>query len=157
MFYNKQEPFQQCPSKGNTIPKFDIFIEGQMIAPPGICFHPALYGLETIYKYYPQGTILAMVRDPAKWYQAIEVNGITNQLIQCNELYLDQTTRIGDRSLTMDDVKAFYNYHNDHVRKFVADHPTLNYIEINIDLPNAGKILEEKIGISADCWKYVPE
>ena len=156
-FYNKAEPFDSCPSKGNT-PKFDIFAEGHWIVPPGFCFHPSLLGMDTIFKYYPQATIVLTVRDSAKWYEATERNEkMAERLLECKDLYLDQQTRIGDRPLNRDDIKAFYNYHNDHVRKFIADHPTLNYLEINLDSPDVGKILEDKIGISAQCWKYVPE
>ena len=47
----------------------------------------------------------------------------------------------------------FYEAHNAMIRQFVRDRPSLTYIEVKLEAPDTGRILEEATGISADCWK----
>lgn len=54
----------------------------------------------------------------------------------------------------IEDFYNFYNWHNELIRKFVNDRPTINYIEIQLDSINTGIILEEKTGIKSTCWKH---
>ena len=47
----------------------------------------------------------------------------------------------------------FYDWHNDMVRQFAKDHPSLTYIEVKLEDDNLGKVMEEKLGVTAECWK----
>lgn len=48
---------------------------------------------------------------------------------------------------------GFYDWHNEMVRQFVRDHPSITYIEGQLEDENLGSVLAEKLGIEADCWK----
>ena len=61
-------------------------------------------------------------------------------------------TGVGNPDTDPQAFAAFYDWHTAHVREFCLQHPSLTYIEVALESPMLGKILEEKIGISASCW-----
>ena len=46
----------------------------------------------------------------------------------------------------------FYNRQAQRVRDFVEDHPSHTLVEVTIDQPNAGQVMEDAFGISSSCW-----
>lgn len=48
---------------------------------------------------------------------------------------------------------AFYHRQAERIRQFVAENPSHTLVEVAIDKPEAGKIMEDAFGISAEaCW-----
>lgn len=48
---------------------------------------------------------------------------------------------------------AFYDAHNEMIRQFVRDRPSLTYVEVELESPDTGRFLADVTGIPADCWK----
>ena len=48
---------------------------------------------------------------------------------------------------------SVYDGHNAMVRQFVADRPSLTYVEAKLEAPETGTILAEATGIDMACWK----
>jgi hypothetical protein len=56
--------------------------------------------------------------------------------------------------LTDEDFANFYTQQVERVRGFANAHPSLNYIEVELEDPDIGKILEDRVGIEASCWGH---
>jgi hypothetical protein len=52
------------------------------------------------------------------------------------------------------DLIAFYHFQVQHVREFAKNHPSLTYIEIQLENDDNGRILEEATGVSRECWGH---
>lgn len=48
---------------------------------------------------------------------------------------------------------AVYDGHNAMIRQFVADRPSLTYVEAKLEAPETGTILAEATGIDVACWR----
>jgi hypothetical protein len=59
-----------------------------------------------------------------------------------------------NQTMTDHDLQVLYEWQVAYVRKFAKDHPSITYIEIQLEDPEAGYILEDYIGIPAKCWGH---
>ena len=61
-----------------------------------------------------------------------------------------------DQNMTDHDLEGLYMWQVDYVRQFATEHPSLTYIEIKLEDGDDknGAILEEAVGIPADCWGH---
>ncbi|KAL7574904.1 hypothetical protein ACA910_010734 [Epithemia clementina (nom. ined.)] len=113
------------------------------------CFYPSVDALESIYQYYPQATIILIVRNTTTWYRSMKDWGdgsLLDRWRPCN------ATGFPPFSASARDFKTFYEWHTDNLRKFAALHSSINYIELELESTENGKILEDKVGIPAHCW-----
>ena len=51
-----------------------------------------------------------------------------------------------------EDMIRFYYQQAERILNFVAEHPSLHLVEVAIDQPNAGQVMEDAFGISQQCW-----
>jgi len=58
------------------------------------------------------------------------------------------------KDLTDEDFANFYTQQVQRVRDFTASRSSLNYIEVSLEDPNIGQILEDRVGIDASCWGH---
>jgi hypothetical protein len=58
------------------------------------------------------------------------------------------------RNVTDEDIRLFYEWQVGHVRRFAQAHPSMTYIEVDLEANATGSILEDKIGIPAHCWGH---
>jgi hypothetical protein len=65
-----------------------------------------------------------------------------------------RTSGFPARDGTVEDFREFYEWHKEMIRTFALDHPSWTYIEVDLESPLAGELLEERIGISAECWGH---
>lgn len=118
---------------------------------PGLqCFFPSIDGLDAIYNSYPNATFMNVVRDTEAWYTSLKTWSHSSLFVRFR---LCNATGFPNGQSTREDFMAFYEAHNEMIRQFVRDRPSLTYIEVKLESPDTGRILEEKTGISADCWK----
>jgi hypothetical protein len=75
-------------------------------------------------------------------------------LMKCTDLWTTQQQDVGNRTLTRDDILRFYDWHTEHVRSFAAAHPSMTYIEVKLESDDTAQILEDQIGIPAQCWGH---
>ncbi|CAB9496341.1 expressed unknown protein [Seminavis robusta] len=114
---------------------------------PGSCFYPSIHGgLEALYESYPQATILNIVRNTDAW---------VNSTSEFNNLW----TRWGEKcdkfpgpKATREDYTKFYDGHTEMIRQFAKEHPSMTYLEIPLESPDTGKMLEEATGVNQSCW-----
>ena len=55
---------------------------------------------------------------------------------------------------SVEDFREFYEWHKDLIRTFALEHPSWTYIEVDLEDPEAGQILEDRTGIDASCWGH---
>jgi len=138
---------------------FDIYTDNANLKPPKSCFDPSVHGLDAIYESYPNATILLAVRSTQKWFDSVDRYRFRNwrllsDLKQCPDLWPTQQQDIGNRTLTDDDIKNFYDWHTEHVRNFAKNHPSMTYVEISLESKETGQILEDAVGIPSQCWGH---
>jgi hypothetical protein len=56
------------------------------------------------------------------------------------------------RNNSMEEFVEFYNKHNENIRQFSKQHPSITFVEFAIDSPNVGEYLELVTGIPSSCW-----
>lgn len=114
------------------------------------CYFPSIEGLEALYHSYPNSTFVHVVRDSKEWYMSLQKWSHSSLFIRfrmCN------TIGFPNGQSDANDFYEFYDWHNALIRQFVNDRPSINYIEVQLEDPNAGQILQDRTGISKDCWK----
>lgn len=130
---------------------YDVWTDNSLIRPP-ICWDPSVTDLEAIYEAYPNATLLLTTRDPKMWVHSVHHWGkLHSKLNRCDFLWPGQPST---RPLGLDDLRAFYVWHIEHVRNFAAQHPSMTYIEVGLEANETASILEDIIGIPASCWGH---
>jgi hypothetical protein len=113
---------------------------------PG-CFYPTLHGgLEHFFHSHPTGTILNVIRDAGQWYDsAMSWRKLPERLAkQC----VGFPSPDSSREVWMN----FYKWHTQHLRDFAQQHPSLAYLEVSLEAPETGEILQNHTGIPDFCW-----
>ncbi|KAL3773296.1 hypothetical protein ACHAW5_000243 [Stephanodiscus triporus] len=126
------------------------------------CFYSSLHdgGLEHIFKFYPRATIFMVHRKFEDWYESVSKWGRGRLFHKWRNAcgfagphsdVLNST----DKRCTQEDVtcwRSFYNAHTEKIRRFAIDHPSLTYLELQLDetTPSA---LELYTGISLECFQ----
>ena len=69
-------------------------------------------------------------------------------------MWTSQAQDIGNRTLTASDILRFYDWHTEHVRNFAMHNPSMTYVEVSLEADETGQMLEDAIGIPAQCWGH---
>jgi len=106
--------------------------------------------LPEIYRQFPNATWILNLRDSRRWLDSIDRwKDLRKRFI---DLHYPPDFFRGKGSDDEDMIK-FYNLQAQRVRDFVIKHPSLTLVEVQIDDPSAGKVMEDAFGISQLCWK----
>jgi hypothetical protein len=118
---------------------------------PAQCYYPAIEGLEEIYQWYPNSTLMLATRDTKTWQKsASKWSSITTRWESC-ELP-------GFTGTSPEAVQDFYEWHKELVRNFARNHPSMTFIEVALEDPTTPFILEKRTGVPASCFaKCKPE
>ena len=65
-----------------------------------------------------------------------------------------QTVGFPGKNASLEDFRGFYRWHQQFIREFAKSHPSMTYIEVPLEPETTATVLEEKIGVSADCWGH---
>jgi hypothetical protein len=114
------------------------------------CFYPSIDGLEAIYASYPYATFVNVVRNTEAWYESLKSWSHASLFVR---LRLCNATGFPNGQSDKQQFKDFYDGHNAMIRQFVADRPSLTYLEVALEAPETGAALSEATGIAATCWK----
>ena len=140
-------PFEGCG-------KYDVFADTgySLFVSPGIsdCYYPSISALPAIYKHYPNATIIMIARNSTSWLNSMQAWGDGSLLMRWKNCKM--TSHLPSTPNDPDAFRAFYEWHTEHVRNFAQQHPSLSYIEVELESPITGQILQEQIGIPASCW-----
>lgn len=136
--------------------QFDIFSDLSHFR-KGMCFEPSTaMQLESLYQYHPNMTLILAVRNSTAWVESVKKFWDLGNLIKstCQRPgYFTRWPR--DRNNRTDnDLQEMYEWQVGYVRQFANDHPSITYIEIQLEDLGNGEILEDHIGISASCWGH---
>ena len=112
------------------------------------CFYPSVHGLAYIAEYFPQATLLLTTRRNATtWAQSIRRwdshNKILHKWRRCDLFPSDLSTDA--------ELESFYEWHIRHVQDFVAAHPSLTLIQVNLEDDDAAEQMQAQIGVPAAC------
>lgn len=139
-------PFDGCG-------KYDVYTDtgfANYRKPQGsTCFYPSIDALDEIYKHYPNITFVMVVRNTTQWYDSMMKWGEGSLLSRwrpCN------ATGLPGFKSGPQDFLDFYDWHNENIRQFVKDKPSIKYIEVQLESNETGDILEREIGIPKKCW-----
>lgn len=115
------------------------------------CYYPLIDALEETYAAYPNATFLFVVRETNAWLDSMQSYH--------DGFIMDVWKRCRTRGFpgldgTLDDFRNFYEWHKDLIRSFAMEHPSLTYIEVELEAEETGDILQEKVGINATCWGH---
>jgi len=113
------------------------------------CYFPLIEGLPDFYRWYPNATIVLISRDTESWLRSVYTyrDGIIAEMWKrcfTGEHTLNLTTLEG--------LREFHKHHKQMIRNFVDSHPSLKYIEAELESEDIASQLEDKTGIPADCW-----
>lgn len=114
------------------------------------CYYPSIHGLPMIYKHYPNATIIMIARNSTAWLNSMQAWDNGSLLLRWKNCKL--AAHLTPTPDDPDAFRAFYEWHTQHVRDFAAQHPSMKYIEVSLESPLAGHVLEQEIGIPASCW-----
>lgn len=114
------------------------------------CYYPSVHGLQSFYQWYPNSTILLIKRKKELWRQSVR-NWKNGALVRkwrvCSSGF--PPSRATDSQL-----ESFYEEHATRIRDFVRARPSLSYVEIQLEDPDAGRQLEDALGIEKSCFKH---
>lgn len=127
--------------------KFDVY--GQLdIEVHDRCYFPQIEALEEIHKAHPNTTFIHNSRNVTDWVKSVRGwYDMADRLTKCN--ITGFPTGVGK---TDEELIRFFTSQRQRVRNFVAKHPSHQLVEIEIDSPDAGKVMEEAFGIDRKCW-----
>jgi hypothetical protein len=114
------------------------------------CYYPSISALEAIYNSYPNATIVLVVRNSSSWYNSLLQHGKGTLLQRWSHCHLPHFPR--EESPLPKDVIRFYEWHNENVRSFCQERPSLRYIEVELESNQTGQILKDTIGMPRTCW-----
>jgi hypothetical protein len=114
------------------------------------CYFPQIEALEQIHAAHPQSTFILNTRNTTRWVESLRAwSGMDRRLASCNITGLPEGVGLSDSEL-MD----FYESHTKRIREFVEQHPSHRLVEVVIDSPDAGQVLQDAFGISESCWGH---
>jgi hypothetical protein len=174
--YNCDSHIKRNTNNTGAVP-IDFYSDIGLQGPP--CYYASLHdgGLENIVRHYPNATILLVTRDAASWYHSmVKWGGIMGRWKKyCGfdgHLHTTTTTNSDNSTNDMEYWKNmyneiglskekeeiywinFYNAHTQKIREFVLQHLSLTYIEVEIENPNIGSILQHYTKVSPECVLY---
>jgi Sulfotransferase domain len=118
---------------------------------PSMCYYPSVHGgLEAIYQAHPFGTILNTIRDARSWYESAKkwAKLLKRWSIECEGF--------PPLSANATDWIDFYNIHTQQIRDFARTHPTMTYVEVDVDNKTETRdILAENFAFPDRCWGHV--
>lgn len=133
-----------------NIDHFDIFAQIDASLAGDRYFLPQISYTKSIYQAYPNATWILNRREPHKWLESM------NRWRDIRERFVGSTFKLKWFGVGVgrddEDMLKLYNYTLDHIRNFVADHPSITLVEVPVDEPDAGTILENAFGLPRSCW-----
>jgi hypothetical protein len=120
-----------------------------------ICYFPSLHDLDGLLSSTASPTFLLLTRNSAMWASELHSsNNLMGRLsVVCRDYGFPQTPFLPSERTDADVQKwaDFYDTHTESIRTFAAQHPSLTYIEVDME-EEPGDQLEAEVGITAECW-----
>lgn len=112
------------------------------------CFFPSVHALQE-FRQFDGASILLLKRDPKAWFDSLrrwDGGFLLNRMVEeCPGF---------PNSLDEGEWYKFYENHTESVRRFARENPSLAYLEVQLESPDAGRVLAGRLGISSKCWGH---
>mmetsp|Transcript_19131 Transcript_19131/g.31717 ORF Transcript_19131/g.31717 Transcript_19131/m.31717 type:complete len:279 (+) Transcript_19131:157-993(+) len=116
-----------------------------------VCYFPQIEALEEIHEAHPNATLLLNTRNLDNWAKSVRAfRGMGARLTRCNI-----TGFLPGVGSTNEQLKDLYVQQIRRVQTFVQKYPSHRLVQVAIDEPNAGEIMEASFGINRSCWGNV--
>ncbi len=151
-FLNGTSPFHGCETNVRTKKVVDVWTD--IGIPDDYCFYSSLHdgGLEHIAKFYPNATLLLVVRDSESWIASFKKwagGRLLKKWIDTCSFPLGKPVK--REEVTDRDWKDFYEAHTEKVRQFAKKHPHMTYVEVELGVSSAN-MMEFYSGIPRSCF-----
>jgi len=110
------------------------------------CHFPQIVNLEALHQEAPNATMVLSLRNMTRWVRSVKhwVGGdqrsMAARLTKCS---------YGPESKGEEDLIKWHHNHIQRIRDFVAKYPSHRLVEINIEDPRAGQIMERHFGAAS--------
>jgi len=110
------------------------------------CHYPQIHNLQQLYDEAPQATWILNRRNATKWAESVQNwHYLAVRMSRC------QGGPVSDEE---DDLVAWLYQHHNRIRSFVAEHPSLHLIEIDIEDPATAGIMARHFHLNASYWGH---
>ena len=144
-------PFEGCGVNYFNRTQTVVWSDTAYIGGENGCYNPNLQALDAIWEAYPHATLLLVRRNASAWYHSANSQRaafIPKWKAQCRDMPNQNKEELW---------VEFYNNYTERVRQFAEKRKgQMAYVEIELEDPNSGKILEDQMGLPASCWKNCP-
>jgi len=114
------------------------------------CYFPQVEVLEEIHKFHPTSTLILNQRNMKSWIRSVKKwHGLASRINRCNITGLPPGVGGKDHELAM-----FYEDQVKRVRDLVKRYPSHRLVEVFVDSPDAGEVMERAFGIDRNCWGH---
>lgn len=115
-----------------------------------VCYFPQIEALEEIHKAHPNATLLLNTRNLDNWAKSVRAfSGMGDRLTRCNITGFPPGVGSTDEQL-----KDLYVQQIHRVQTFVLKYPSHKLVQVAIDEPSAGEIMEASFGFNRSCWGH---
>eukprot|EP00521_Asterionellopsis_glacialis_P012530 CAMPEP_0195295912 /NCGR_PEP_ID=MMETSP0707-20130614/18322_1 /TAXON_ID=33640 /ORGANISM="Asterionellopsis glacialis, Strain CCMP134" /LENGTH=250 /DNA_ID=CAMNT_0040357251 /DNA_START=78 /DNA_END=830 /DNA_ORIENTATION=- len=129
--------------------QFDVYTQIDAQEGPMGVIIPQHRFLREIHDHFPNATWILNQRDPQSWVSSMTRWSDVRARFIDHHGGPDFPRGVGVKDEEMVD---FFNLQAQKVRDFVKDHPSHTLVEVQIDKPEAGQLMEDAFGISKTCW-----
>jgi hypothetical protein len=117
---------------------------------PGQCFYSSINdgGLDHLYKYYPNATIMLLTREVNSWYASASKwnNG---RILKAWRFRCGFHGGLDDGS--KEDWVNFYHAHTEKIRNFAKKHLSMTYVEMELE---DASLIDYYTGVPAKCFQH---
>ena len=143
------------PNDGDYGLDLDLHGEDAQQSSDDTCFFPQVDALDALDREYPDATFVLNKRNSFEdWVASMDDwNDLRARLRDCDLSGAGLPPGDGASGPEGDEqLMRFVTKHEANVRAFVAAHPRHKLVEVTIEDPNAGDVLEEAFRIPRECW-----
>ena len=146
-------PFDGCGVNRNNETQTVVWTDTAYIGGPKGCYSPNIMALDAIWEAYPHATLMLVRRNATEWFRSASskrahfIQKWSNEA--CTDMPNSQTNET--------EWVQFYEDHTQTIRNFAAKRQgQMTYIELELESPDTGRLLQEQVGVPESCWKHCP-
>jgi len=123
------------------------------------CYYPQVETLQEIHSYHPHATFILNERPVKNWLKSVNAYPHLHERLfrRCNisnSPWFGKSYRSHARKVEDSMLAEWFATHSKFILDFVKLHPSHRLVNINIESPVVGLLLEREFGISASlCWR----
>ena len=143
-------PFEGCGVNRYNKTQTVVWTDTAYIGGPKGCYNPNIAAMDAIWDAYPHATLLLVRRNATAWFHSANTKRASFIPKWANKKCSDMPN-----SRNESDWVNFYQHHTQNIRAFAEKRKSqMTYIEVELESPDTGRILQEQIGLPESCWKH---